>query len=164
MPYIGLLYLIIMSFIICNLKLLSTKMFTYKPQFLHSSHAIEVEVCMLHLVGSFREANVSCYMDSPSPHPMGIELIWCTLWTMDVSTHKGVCRDICLGDFFTHKTISRFSTTALDQSNEQISTLVKEVVLLHWQTILLLFVIGWWQAPNCQEWLTNLNGILLHTN
>ena len=111
-------------------------MSTEHPQLLYWCRVLELELCVLQLVRSLREANFKHYIESLgqlSPWMFSLDHItyarWLSVHVRDMCTlsskHPKVFQQFSEGAFVVHKSPWALSSFALDHAHEQANALVK---------------------------------------
>ena len=112
------------------------KMSTERPHFLYWCLVLELELCVLQLVRSLREANFKHYIEclgQLAPWMFSLDHInyarWLSVHVRDMCTlsskHPKVFQQFSEGSFVVHKSQRAFSSIALDHAHEQANALVK---------------------------------------
>ena len=110
------------------------QMASEQPQFLYWFRTLELELTILKLVKSFREANFKSYIKSLA-HLMPWVLNhtnyarWLSVHVRDMCSleelHPDIYQEFMAGSFVAHKTDQHFSNISLDQFHEQMNASVK---------------------------------------
>lgn len=106
------------------------------PQFLYWSRVLDLQLCCLQLVRSFREANFASYIKAIKellPWIFALDHLnyarWLSVHFRDMSElsikHPEVHQQFTNGSFVVHKTKKLFSSIALDHAHEQVNAMVK---------------------------------------
>ena len=112
------------------------QMLKEQPQFQYWAHVLELELCILQLVGSIRQGNFNAYTESLVhllPWMFSLNHInyarWLSVHVRDMLTledkHPALYQEFCSGGFAVKKTNRPFSAIALDHAHEQNNALVK---------------------------------------
>lgn len=119
-----------------DIKAWCEKMSAEQPQFKYWSTVLEMELCILRLVGSIRRANFGEYLESLGqllPWMFSMDHVnysrWLSVHVRDLcllsDKHPAIYQEFCSGKFVAHKSRRPFSAMALDHAHEQVNALVK---------------------------------------
>ena len=106
------------------------------PQFLYWSRVLDLQLCLLRLVRSFREGNFKLYIETIKemlPWVFALDhqnyARWLSIHLRDMlelpKKHPKIHQEFARGSFVVHKTQKPFSCIALDHAHEQVNAVVK---------------------------------------
>ncbi|XP_044175497.1 uncharacterized protein LOC122958628 [Acropora millepora] len=106
------------------------------PQFLYWSRVLDLQLCLLRLIRSFREGNFKLYIESIKemlPWVFALDhqnyARWLSVHLRDMlelsQKHPDIHQEFTRGSFVVHKTQKPFCSIALDHAHEQVNAVVK---------------------------------------
>ena len=106
------------------------------PHFLYWSRVLDLQLCLLRLVRSFREGNFKLYIESIKemlPWVFALDhqnyARWLSVHLRDMlelsQKHPDIHQEFTRGSFVVHKTQKPFPSIALDHAHEQVNAVVK---------------------------------------